>query len=121
MSGLKVEIIEINGKPGRKVLENWFCDGVTIPAGFEFDGASSPRIFWRIVPPFRNLEASCKHDWDCNTARLNVEAGRDIRAHAIRRKADKDYAARIKKFDGALIGYIAWLGVRVGSLIGSGW
>ena len=36
----------------------------TVPAGFEFDGASVPRFFWRVVSPGRpwGLRASCGHD-----------------------------------------------------------
>lgn len=40
--------------------------GLTVPAGFESDGASVPRFFWRIVfPPgdTRALRAAFVHDW----------------------------------------------------------
>ncbi len=40
--------------------------GLTVPAGFESDGASVPRFFWRIVfPPGDNraLRAAFLHDW----------------------------------------------------------
>jgi len=121
MSGLKVEIITLNGEPGRRVLDDWNCDGEIIPKGFKFDGASSPRVFWRVIPPFRNLEASCKHDFDCEKARQLMIDGKEPLARAARSVADKDYSAKISKCDGWLIGFIAWLGVRVGSMIGSGW
>ena len=36
-----------------------------IPAGYEFDGASVPRVFWRVVAPGRPwvLRAACGHDF----------------------------------------------------------
>lgn len=122
MSGLRTEVIKLsNGKPGRRVVEDWACDGATIPKGFKFDGASSPRMFWRIVPPFRNLEASCKHDWDCEKARKMRDAGLDKEALAKRKQADEDYGKRIADCDGWLIGKIAYIGVRIGSITGAGW
>jgi hypothetical protein len=40
-------------------------ESITIPAGFEFDGASIPRIFWRVEAPIdgRYITAFCVHDW----------------------------------------------------------
>ena len=43
----------------------YYC-GLTVPAGFESDGASVPRLFWRIVfPPGdqKALRAAFIHDW----------------------------------------------------------
>ena len=42
------------------------CGGLTVPAGFESDGASVPRFFWRVVfPPgdTKALRAAFLHDW----------------------------------------------------------
>ena len=41
---------------------------IQLPAGYTFDGASIPRIFWPIVgSPFepRLMLAACVHDWYC--------------------------------------------------------
>lgn len=39
---------------------------VTVPKGFQSDGASVPRALWSIYPPFgRYLEAAVVHDWYC--------------------------------------------------------
>ena len=39
---------------------------VTIPKGFQSDGASVPRALWSIYPPFgKYLEAAVVHDWFC--------------------------------------------------------
>ena len=38
----------------------------TIPAGFECDGASIPRMFWRIIGPPMDchyIEEAIRHDW----------------------------------------------------------
>jgi hypothetical protein len=39
---------------------------VTIPRGFQSDGASVPRVLWSIYPPFgKYLEAAVVHDYYC--------------------------------------------------------
>lgn len=46
----------------------WGEDVIVIPAGFKFDGASIPRLFWRFIGhPFtpRFIEASLVHDYLC--------------------------------------------------------
>lgn len=48
------------------LLEPLTCRDLTVPAGFKSDGASVPRIFWRIVfPPgdSRALRAAMIHDY----------------------------------------------------------
>lgn len=48
-----------------QVVESFDFYGHTVPAGFEFDAASVPRVFWRLVPPCMPwlLRASCGHDY----------------------------------------------------------
>jgi hypothetical protein len=37
---------------------------ITVPAGFETDGASIPRVFWSILDPFGPyFKAAVIHDW----------------------------------------------------------
>lgn len=37
---------------------------IVVPAGFITDGASVPRYFWRVIPPFgRHFNAAVVHDW----------------------------------------------------------
>ena len=46
--------------------ETLTCEWITVPAGFESDGASVPRLFWRIVfPPGdqKALRAAFVHDY----------------------------------------------------------
>lgn len=43
---------------------------VTVPAGFTFDGASVPALFWALIShPMApsSLRAACLHDWGCVT------------------------------------------------------
>jgi len=47
------------GSEGKeRTLEDFTVHGVTVPAGFLFDGASAPRIFWAIIPPFFKTKES---------------------------------------------------------------
>lgn len=49
-----------------RLLEPLTYEDLTVPVGFESDGASVPRFFWRVVfPPGdpRALRAAFLHDW----------------------------------------------------------
>lgn len=94
------------------VLEDFIAHGITVPAGFRFDGASAPRPLWAIIPPFkRTKKAACIHDWMCRKAK-NAED---------RKAADKLFhtmllEAGLNRFR-ARAGY---LGVRAGARMGIG-
>lgn len=46
------------------VEEFWHTPYGTVPAGFKFDGASSPRLTWFIADPATEFfEAACIHDF----------------------------------------------------------
>jgi len=52
-----------------KTLETVNIMGFTIPCGFEFDGASVPRILWSIFPPIgRYTSAALLHDYLLTTS-----------------------------------------------------
>lgn len=96
-----------------QLLEDWTLWGITVPAGFISDGASCPRIFWSIIPPFKDTkEASFLHDYQCETAQSKNE----------RLQADNLFFTtlvrnpRINNIR-AIIGY---LGVRIGAVFGVG-
>ena len=96
-----------------RLLEPLETSDFTVPAGFESDGASVPRIFWRLVfPPTdtRALRAAVIHDY---IYRQQPE-GWD------RRMAD-DLFFRLLVEDGVPTwrARLAWLGVRVGG--GKAW
>ena len=86
---MKLDIYTYNNK--NKLLNNYqfkYQDKqYTIPAGFEFDGGSIPRVFWFISHPlyYKYLEAFLIHDWFYSTG------------HISRYKADKFFALMIMK------------------------
>jgi hypothetical protein len=94
------------------LLQDFTMYGITVPKGFAFDGASAPRMFWGIIPPFkRTKKAACIHDWLC----VNAKSKED------RKEADKIFYRALE--DAGLnkarctIGYI---GVRIGAHLGIG-
>jgi hypothetical protein len=118
--GIKVE--EINNGNGRRVLEDFtFADGYLIEAGYSWDGASVPRIFQRVVRPFKYLKCSARHDHMCSHARRLSRMGFSKDAKSLRSQADAIFRDCITSYDGKILGAVSWLGVRFGSLIGSGW
>ena len=142
--GIKTESIKINGKGWRRVLEDFEDEYGTLPAGLVFDGASAPAFLYPWVPPFQNLEVSCRHDWDCKQAREEMaesiswrakgmgDTANDWEKVALKSRSDADTRYRkgmIKakrasykwKWRGNVVGWAAWVGVRVGSFCGVGW
>jgi len=92
------------------LLEPLYCEGVTVPAGFESDGASVPRFFWRVVfPPGdrRAIRAAFFHDYVYRTHPVGWT----------RTMADKAFF-RVLLADGVgrFRARIAYLGVRWGGI-----
>jgi hypothetical protein len=59
---------------------------IEIPAGYESDGASVPRLFWRLFPPSGPWTgAAIVHDWLCDTRELPSKT-----AHAVFDEAMRD-------------------------------
>ena len=49
---------------------------VIVPAGFQTDGATVPRLFWSILPPWGVYgQAAILHDYLCRTRSLTTYAG----------------------------------------------
>ena len=60
---------------------------VTVPKGFLTDGASVPRVFWFLFPPFgRYMDAAVAHDYLCEHC-IVEKMGREISIS--RREADE--------------------------------
>lgn len=77
MSGLKTEKI---GRRRWRVTENFRH----VPAGFEFDGASVPRIFWAFLDPAsEGFEAACLHDYNLAIGIPWGQAARAFRADLV--------------------------------------
>lgn len=77
---------------------------LTIPAGFKTNGLSTPRFFWRLVPPFEPLsrEASVVHDWLCHEYGLD---GWD-------KSADVFYWCMLANGFGKKRAFVRWVSVR---------
>ena len=77
-----------------------------VPAGFVTDGASVPRLLWRVLgPPLEadTVAASVEHDYDYKTGRIP------------RREADDKYYRNLRRDGvGRVRAAIYWLGVRIG-------
>jgi len=48
-----------------QLIEPFHCEGITVPAGYVFNGSSVPRLLWWLYPPSYApaWEASCIHDY----------------------------------------------------------
>ena len=71
MAELKKVIVMPNGTYNFEVYEDYTYKGFTVPAGYITDGASVPRIFWSIFPPYKPeyFTAVIVHDYLCEQAR----------------------------------------------------
>lgn len=110
----RIHIDQLDGET--LILEEpYHYDVYKIPAGFEWDGASSPNgPLARFIAPkfYKNIKASCVHDYLCSIARNKHD----------RKKADKAYFL-MKKYvekDHGIISKLSWLGVRIGAFFGIG-
>ena len=86
---------------------------ITVPAGFIFDGASTPRIFWSIIPPYKGTKkAAVVHDYLCRHVACDKES---------RKRADKlFYEMLLEAGLSKLRAQLGYMGVRVGSYFGKG-
>jgi hypothetical protein len=80
---------------------------VTVPAGFETDLASVPRILWSFIAPWEADEAAIIHDWLYHRRRLDRRVADSIFRQAL-------VLCGIGRIHAALM----WLGVR---LFGAYW
>ena len=103
------------------LLENG--DEIVLPKGFEFDGASIPRIFWAILSPVGLLLIpGLIHDYGYRFNQLwRKNAGGQIEPYwenAGRKAWDdlfRDVGMQVNGF--AIIDFIAWVGVRLGGFL----
>ena len=104
--------IEVHKEDARgnvfRLLEPLETSDFVIPSGFESDGASVPRVLWRLIfPPIDPvaLPAAVVHDY---IYRHQPEGWTRSRADALfRRLLIDDGVARWRA-------WLAWLGVRIG-------
>lgn len=57
-----------------ELAEHWQCKNVRVPKGFITDGATIPRVFWWIIPPFKPkfLPAIIIHDYLCDKEKYQL-------------------------------------------------
>lgn len=97
--------------PDIRILTKPFkCMGETIPEGFVWNGASTPNgaIMRWIAPKFyRNLKASCLHDYLCGKAKCAGDRAKADKAYFVMKEhVEKDTSWKCA---------VSWLGVRVGA------
>lgn len=94
------------------VLEDWHSHGHVVPKGFIFDGASAPRIFWAIIPPYKKTKkAACLHDWMCRNAKGKGD----------RLAADRLFYKMLQEAGlSSIRSRLGYVGVRLGSYMGIG-
>jgi hypothetical protein len=92
-------------------------DRIHIPAGFETDLASVPRIFWALLPPQGAYEkAAVLHDFLCvELARCHRDGGA-AQVNAV--DTDGMFRRVMREDDGVpnVVAWIMWAGVRWGAL-----
>lgn len=96
-----------------ELLEDYEAHGIVVPKGFRFDGASTPRLFWAIIPPFKDTKrASLLHDYLCSTAKNSED----------RLFADRLFFKMLLEYGkiGKIRASIGYIGVRIGSVFGFG-
>ena len=94
------------------LTEDFVYHSITVPQGFRFDGASTPRALWSVVPPFkRTKKAACIHDWNCRNAKNASE----------RKDADKLFRTMLLEAGlSKTRARLAYWGVRAGAKTGIG-
>ena len=114
-SGVICYMRTVPGKPKHRVLTsrlpaaNFDGSAGFVPAGFEWDGASSG-LFAPIFPRWNHPIASCRHDWRCRHARSAAE----------RKWADEEFRADVGRTSWWITKQLGYLGVRVGAALGIG-
>ena len=95
------------------LYQKYYAFGENIPAGFTWDGASTPAVARFIIPKFyRVLKASCRHDYGCRKARSAADRLREdviffLMCYKLERLAGWRCIAGL-------------LGVRIGAALGVG-
>jgi hypothetical protein len=86
---------------------------VEIPAGFRFDLASVPRLFWFLVTPYHlSIPAPLIHDWMYrNRGCFQCRGGRRV---CFRRSEADRHFLRLMRAEGVhlLVAFAAWVVVR---------
>ena len=100
----KIYMENVPGKPDHMRLSSPLRLSVKtyIPAGFEWDGSSVPRLFRAIFPKWRHPIASCCHDYRCSRAKNKAD----------RKAADVEFKKQVAETS-KKESWIGYIGVRV--------
>jgi hypothetical protein len=82
-----------------KLVAPFSRNGITAPIGFEFDGASIPRVFWFAFAPHEYLTSSVIHDYGYVQAREAYDIGDYADARLWFRRADSAFLIALKEDD----------------------
>jgi len=114
-----------DGPDHRILLKSFKYKDVTAKEKFRWNGASSPRLLWGVIPPFKNPKSSCIHDTVCEQAKQLRLAGYKKEALELRKYGDKLYKELAgnpsNKKTRWITQNLGWAGVRLGSFFGLGW
>ena len=116
---IRIELLEARSRTGR-LLEPlvWECghEGsgreVVVPAGFESDGITTPRLLWWLLPPWGHgaTRAAILHDY--GLARLRL--GKPHRHMPTRAAVDREFRLALRATGVALpLRWAIWLAVRL--------
>ena len=81
-----------------------------VPADFEWDGASVPRLFQGIFPRHNHPIASCRHDYGCKMAKNAAE----------RKFCDEQFQINVGTTSWWITKKVGYIGVRIGAFFGIG-
>jgi hypothetical protein len=100
------------GEDKEMVLIDFSIKGYVVPKGFVFDGASTPRFLWPIIPPYkRTKKGACLHDYLCRIAECPSDR---LAADRLFKEVLIDCGVMKHRAD------LAYLGVRLGAALGIG-
>jgi len=111
-----IHMRNVPGKPNKRALTlPLSCTKINgekgaIPAGFEWDGSSSPLLLRGIFPRHRHPIASCRHDYRCGKAKNPEE----------RAWADKEFEKDVGATSWWITKKLGYMGVRIGAWLGIG-
>ena len=86
---LRLDFIDQEGRYATLVLPLTYAvnsaEDYTVPAGYRTDGATVPRFFWRICPPWTGnyRKAVVLHDWLCDTKEIPYQRVHEIFAESM--------------------------------------
>jgi hypothetical protein len=115
-SGTVIRMRNVPGKPKKRALtaglpyKTMAGHIETIPAGFEWDGATVPWPLVCLFPRHNHPIATCRHDWRCKHARNSRD----------RKFADDEFRKDVATTSWWLTEQFGYLGVRIGANLGIG-